>query len=145
MITNIIASIIISVVTNTIPVTEYWHEPDVWLTTYPAKKAEGYWSESPSMAWGHEGTRISPDKQYIEIRRIRTLKFAVEGKQHAIELENTLLKKIERNRKVETKETWEEKELPLPATYTNYIVTFTNTCISITNFVGVDLSSYTLD
>lgn len=141
MITNLLATIIISVTTNVIGVTEYWNE------TYTYPPSQGHWSENPPFCivqWdgvvAKPTMRTSPDKQYIEVRRTRTLVFDFEGKRHSIELENTLLKKTERRRKVETKETWEEQEVPIVPEIlnsTNYIFQHIMSAASITNAIDI--------
>lgn len=114
MITNVLATLLVCVVTNVYSPTQYWVES----FTYPP--SGGYWSDSPpwygNIIWGSSPkTRDNPDVQYVEVREVHKWHFNLEGVPDYV-ISDTLLSKTKRTRKVETKETWAETPEPV---YTN--------------------------
>lgn len=114
MITNVLATLIVMVVTNVYAPKQY--KTAQYFATYPVQIEES-WQDCPS--WAPNGilqgqpTRDNPDVRISEVREIRKWHFNLEGVPDHV-ISDKLLKKTERRRTVKTEETWTEKELELP-------------------------------
>jgi hypothetical protein len=97
MITNLIATILITITTNTFAPKQYWHEPNTMLLSNPPQMAPGYWDDSAPYIyspnpWGRQPQeRDNPDIRITEVRQIRTFSFEFEGKTYSHELSNVVL------------------------------------------------------
>lgn len=109
MLTNIIATLIVAVTTNTFAPKQYWH-PTYYLTFPPQEGGE--WREDQVNPWNYQGLselnkpkeRDNPDVRITEIREIKTLTFDFEGKTWTAEISNTALSTL-RKKRVVTSET----------------------------------------
>jgi hypothetical protein len=119
MITNIVGTIIVTVITNTYQPTQY--DCSYWGASYPPAYVER-WCDEPVSKFGGGGwwngmeiadisrtkTRKNPDVKITEVIEIRTLRNEVDGIIITNELSRTVLSKQTFTRKVETKEEWVE-------------------------------------
>jgi len=109
MITNIIATIIIAVSTNTYAPKQ--HLSINTYLTYPASTQET-WEDGPAFG-GWPGLepkeRDNPNVRIIEVRKITTLQFECAGKMWTCELSNELLSTKRKRRIVKTDEEWVEE------------------------------------
>ena len=108
MITNIIATILVVITTNTYAPKQY-KVLNTYLT-FPSQTEES-WVDAPDGfgGWpmlGGQDTRDNPDVRITEVRRIKTLSFEFEGKTWTAEIENEVLSSKRKKRIVETNETW---------------------------------------
>jgi hypothetical protein len=129
MITNLIATILITVITNAYAPKQYWHENNFincqavytldssQQQNFPANLSipviSGFWSDDKPIIyqWYHGDSgpteRDNPDIRITEVRQIRTLVFEFEGKTYSIELSNVVMSTKKERRIVKTDERWE--------------------------------------
>ena len=115
MMTNILASIIVAVVTNAYAPKQ--HLVTHHYLTYPPQ-VEDVWEDGALPAGDpsrflldlQPRERDNPDVRITEVREIRTISFAFEGKTFSAELSNTVLSRVTQRRVVKTDETWEDVE-----------------------------------
>lgn len=104
MLTNILMSIIVTVITNTYHPKQYCVTH--YYSTYPPT-VEGVWQDSEPMFY-FEGNREREnlDKKIEEVREITTIQFSFMDKQYNIDHENKILSQKIYNKQVT--ETWTE-------------------------------------
>ncbi len=106
MITNLLASIIVMIVTNDVPQWQY-KQINTYLT-YPAT-VEEIWVESPQ--WGfpdlHDQKRINPDLKVSEVRRLEFVEFDYGGDRVKVKVKDELMETRRMRRTVKTEEKWE--------------------------------------
>jgi hypothetical protein len=118
MLTNIAATILITMVTNTYAPKQYWHESNTLLLSNPPQSVSGEWKDEKPI-WGQAFpelsiTRDNPDVRITEVRRIKTLSFECDGRPFRIELENEIVSEKRARRIVETNEQWKAEDETLP-------------------------------
>ena len=109
MLTNIIATLLVVVTTNTYAPKQYWHP--TYIMTFPPQEG-GDWRDSPVNPWNYQGLaeankpkeRDNPDVLVTDVREIKTLSFDFDGKTWTAEISNTVIS-TERKRRVVTSET----------------------------------------
>jgi hypothetical protein len=141
MLTNIIASILVSVVTNTVVPTQYYVEE--YLATYPLT-VKGRWEDEKfyGLDWNKMGvkTRPNPNVKFVEVHQIRTLEFTIENEARKILLDDNIISKTKYERTVVEVEEWKVENVShelmttticsttnmLIGTNNLYLCTFTN-------------------
>ena len=123
MITNLIATILITVVTNTYAPKQYWHQNNfINCQAIMAPCSFGQYAQNDNGSWlddkpiiyqwyhGDSGPaeRDNPDICITEVRQIRALSFEFEGKMYSTELSNVILSTTKKRRIVKTDERWED-------------------------------------
>jgi hypothetical protein len=133
MLTNIIASILVSVVTNTVVPTQYYAEE--YLATYPLT-VKGRWVDEKfyGLDWNKMGvkTRPNPNVKFVEVHRIRTLEFTVENESKKVLLEDKIISKTKHERTVVEVEEWKTEDVSHEL-LTAAICSTTNMCIGTNN------------
>jgi hypothetical protein len=123
MITNVLATMIVMVITNVyapkqyLEVSPYMNGRERWVDEKPEYGEGTYWvgigaswDNGATAAITTPTTRDNPDVRIVEVREIRKWRFNLEGvPDHFIS--DKLLRKTERRRTVKTEETWTETEL----------------------------------
>ena len=113
MITNLIATILITVTTNTFAPTQYWHENNIILCggSYSSSQPQGGSWENPVKIGGldvifgdYSKTRANSDVRITEVHEVKTYSFEIEGKPHVITVYDKMLSTFTEDR-VETTET----------------------------------------
>lgn len=112
MMTNILAAIIVSVVTNTYAPKQYYDNTYGCLV-YGCTADHGSWvDQDPGLGWSFippgARERENPDVRITEVREVRTLTFDLDGKTWRAELSNRLLSSTKRRRVVN--EQWVDQE-----------------------------------
>jgi hypothetical protein len=132
----IIASIVVSVVTNTVVPTQYYAEE--YLASYPPT-VSGRWEDEKfyGLDWNRMGvkTRPNPNVKFVEVHQIRTLEFTIENESRKILLEDNIISKTKYERTVVEVEEWKVKDVSheLMATTTTTICGTTNMLIGTNN------------
>lgn len=105
MITNIIATIVVTIVTNTYQPTQYL-DNSYGCLVYGCTQDHSQWLDAKP--WNFDilqnlpgsRTRLNPDVRITEIREIKTLSFTHDGKEWSAEISNVVLSTEKKRRKV---------------------------------------------
>ena len=113
MITNLIATILITVTTNTFAPTQYWQNSDLIFCSDPASSSQsqsGSW-ENPARIGGSEiifgdysNIRPNPDVRITEVHEVKTVSFKCDGIPVRVKLYDKIVSTVTEDR-VETTKT----------------------------------------
>ena len=132
MITNVLATLIVMVVTNVYAPKQYL-DTSYGCLVMGCRDNHSQWRDvSPYLALStYTQTRDNPDVRIVEVREIKKWRFNLEGVPDHV-ISDKVLKKMERRRTVKQEETWTEKELELPIDWS----TATGAMLMTTNNFG---------
>jgi len=101
MITNIIATILITIVTNTYAPKQYL-DTSYGCLVYGCKADHSQWMDSPAWIGGFENKqkRDNPDVRITEVHQTRTLSFEFEGKVYLQELSDVVVSTVKKRKVV---------------------------------------------
>lgn len=114
MLTNILATLIVAVTTNTYAPKQ--HLTTRYFPTYPMQ-IEDVWEDGPlpfydpsrSLLDARPRERDNPDVRITEVREIKTLSFEFEGRTWTAEISNVVLSTTRKKRVVTTDERWTDE------------------------------------
>jgi len=111
MITNLIATILIAVTTNTFVPTQYWHTSNMILCSGSGSFSQpqnGGWYNDAPYQWGGFNdtpqTRDNPDVRITEVHEVKTVSFVCDSIPVRVKLYDKILSTVTEDR-VETTET----------------------------------------
>lgn len=105
MITNILATIVIAITTNTYAPKQYL-DTSYGCLVNGCTQDHSYWRDTPAYGWkGESQTRDNPNIRIIEIHEVRSYQFEIEGNPYTIVAEDKLLSKTTKRRKIQQKVT----------------------------------------
>jgi hypothetical protein len=110
--TNLLATIIVCVTTNVYQPTQYL-DTSYGCLVYGCGQDHSVWVDAPPSIGGMQielpgmaRQRLNPDVRITEIRETKTVRFSLDGKDYAVEIENAVVFKTVERRKVTTQEEW---------------------------------------
>lgn len=107
--TNLLASIIVTLATNVFQPTQYLVS-NYGCLVMGCNADHSQWVDTPSPIWNtglvKSQTRLNPDVRITEVRRIRELRFSFEDKDYVELLSNEIVSSKKETRTVTTREEW---------------------------------------
>ena len=103
---QVVSNVVIetTIVTNTVIPKQYKNNSQGCLVL-GCRQDHSFWQDTPTYGWPSE-TRDNPDVRIIEVRRIKTITFEVDGQTVKVKLADDVISSKKMKRKVDIKEEW---------------------------------------